>query len=66
MQPREAVSSCFLVDMLEEACDEPSRFRGCAGTMACGFGLLRGTKPPCARAAPRLLDGVVRRPMRHP
>jgi len=36
--------SCFLVDMLEESCDEPSRFRGCAGTMACGFGLLRGMK----------------------
>ena len=33
--------------------------------MACGFGLLRGTKPPCARAAPRLLDGVGCRPIRH-
>lgn len=39
--------------MLEEYCYEPSRFRGCAVTMACGFGLRRGTKPPCARAVPR-------------
>ena len=41
------------VDMFEEYWNEPSRIRGCAGTMACGFGLLRGAKPPCARTAPR-------------
>ena len=59
------VGSCFLVDMFEESCNEPSWLRGSAGTMACDFGLRRGTKPPCARAAPRLHDGVGRRPMRH-
>ena len=58
-------ANCFLVDLLEEYCNEPSRMRGRACTMACGFGLAWGTKPPCARAAPRLLDGVARRPMRH-
>ena len=31
--------------MFEECCNETSRMRGCAGMMACGFGLLRGTKP---------------------
>ena len=41
------------MDLLEESCNEPYRFRGCASAMACGFGLLRGTKPPCARAVPR-------------
>ena len=49
--PRACRRSCFLVDLLEESCNEPYRFRGCASTMACGFGLLRGTKPPCTRAA---------------
>ena len=39
--------------MFEEYCNETSRMRGCAGMMACGFGLLRATKPPCARAVPR-------------
>ena len=47
------VGSCFLVDMFEESCNEPSWLRGSAGTMACDFGLRRGTKPPCARAVPR-------------
>ena len=39
-------TSCFLVDLLEEYCYEPSRVRGCACTMACGCGLPRGAKPP--------------------
>ena len=47
------VGSCFLVDMFEESCNEPSWLRGSAGTMACDFGLRRGTKPPCARAVTR-------------
>ena len=34
------------MDMFEDYCNEPTRMRGRAGTMACGFGLLRGTKPP--------------------
>jgi len=69
------VGSCFLVDMFEESCNEPSWLRGSAGTMACDFGLRRGTKPPCARAVPRSamawgagrcatggIGGVARRP----
>ena len=39
-------ANCFLVDILEEYCNEPSRMRGRAGTMACGCGLPRGAKPP--------------------
>ena len=47
---REGCRLIVLVDLLPY-CNEPSRMRGRACTMACGFGLAWGTKPPCRLVA---------------